>query len=181
MSSEGGGVDGAKAFGRRLREVRSWRELNLREAAGLAGLSFSFWGQVERGEKAVNSRKTLEAMAGALRVHLTELTGQPYTLADPTTSQAHAVVAALEGALNDYDLGERPEDIRPRPWEAIAADLDRLNRDLWPRADYSAQGTLLPQSPIYPPSLVTPGSWSRYPLGGERCRRQIPVEPLRCG
>jgi transcriptional regulator with XRE-family HTH domain len=72
-------VDDAKALGTSLREVRSWRELTLREAAGLAGLSFSFWGQVERGEKAVTNRNTLEAMASALRVHPTELIGQPWT------------------------------------------------------------------------------------------------------
>jgi hypothetical protein len=46
-------VDEAQLLGRRLREVRSWRQLNLREAADLAALSFSFWGQVERGEKPV--------------------------------------------------------------------------------------------------------------------------------
>ncbi len=137
-------MDDATAFGKRLREVRIWRGLNLREAAGLAGRSYSFWGQVERGEQAVNSRNTLEAMAGALRVAPTELTGQPYTLADPTTSEAHAVVSAVEDALNDYELGEPPEDIQPRPWEAIAADLDRLNRDLRPRDDYAAQGAVLP-------------------------------------
>jgi len=137
-------VDDAKVFGKRLREVRIWRELTLREAAGLAGRSFSFWGQVERGERAVTNRNTLEAMAGALRVHPTELTGQPYPRADSTTSEAHAVVTAVEGALNDYELGERSADIRPRPWEAIAADLDGLTRDLWPRADYAAQGAVLP-------------------------------------
>ena len=56
-------MDEAKALGRRVRELRCWRGLTLREAAGLAGLSFSFWGQVERGEKPVTKRRTLEAMA----------------------------------------------------------------------------------------------------------------------
>jgi hypothetical protein len=37
-------MDEAKALGRRLRELRCWRRLTLREAAGPAGLSFSFWG-----------------------------------------------------------------------------------------------------------------------------------------
>ncbi|MGH3800897.1 MAG: hypothetical protein ACRDTD_12305 [Pseudonocardiaceae bacterium] len=41
-------MDELTALGRRLRELRCWRQLTLREAAGLAGLSFSFWGQVER-------------------------------------------------------------------------------------------------------------------------------------
>src|SRR5262249_35805808 len=79
---EGDGVDEVKACGWRLRELRCWRGLTLREAAGLAGLSFSFWGQVERGEKAVNSRRTLEAMATALRVHPADLTGQPWAVRD---------------------------------------------------------------------------------------------------
>jgi hypothetical protein len=38
-------LDDAKAFGLRLLELRGWRDLTLREAAGLAGLSYSFWGQ----------------------------------------------------------------------------------------------------------------------------------------
>ena len=61
-------MDDAKAFGKRLCEVQIWRGLNLREAAGLAGRSFSFWGQVERGEKAVTSRKTLEAVSTLIAV-----------------------------------------------------------------------------------------------------------------
>lgn len=40
---EEGSVDEARAFGRRLREVRCGPELNLREAAGLAGPSVSLW------------------------------------------------------------------------------------------------------------------------------------------
>jgi transcriptional regulator with XRE-family HTH domain len=66
-------VDEAKALGRRVREVRCWRGLTLREAADLAGRSFSFWGQVERGEKPVANRATPEAMASALRVHPEQL------------------------------------------------------------------------------------------------------------
>jgi transcriptional regulator with XRE-family HTH domain len=81
-------VDEMAAFGRRLREVRIWRGLNLREAAGLAGRSFSFWGQVERGERAVTNFRTLEAMAGALRVHPSELTGQPWTTQNAAGAEA---------------------------------------------------------------------------------------------
>ncbi len=55
-------MDETKAFGWRVRELRCWRRLTLREAAGLAGLS-SFWGQVERGEKPVAKRITLEVMS----------------------------------------------------------------------------------------------------------------------
>jgi transcriptional regulator with XRE-family HTH domain len=100
--------------------LRCWRRLSLREAAGLAGLSFSFWGQVERGEKAVTSRKTLEAMASALRVHPTELTGQPST-PDPASADTQAGLLAIDTALERYELGVDPEvPVRP-----LAADPGR--------------------------------------------------------
>jgi transcriptional regulator with XRE-family HTH domain len=113
-------VDEAKLLGRRVRELRCWRRLSLREAAGLAGLSFSFWGQVERGEKAVTSRKSLEAMASALRVHPTELTGQPST-PDPASADTQAGLLAIDTALERYELGVDPEvPVRP-----LAADPGR--------------------------------------------------------
>ncbi|MGH3933419.1 MAG: helix-turn-helix domain-containing protein [Pseudonocardiaceae bacterium] len=131
------------ALGRRVREVRSWRQLTLREAAGLAGLSFSFWGQVERGEKAVTSRKTLEAMAGALRVHPTELTGQPWTPQDPVGAEAQAGLTAIETALERYELGAEPE-VTVRPWPQIADDLQRLVTTMRWTGDYAAQSALAP-------------------------------------
>lgn len=113
-------------FGTRLREVRCWRGLTLREAADLAGLSFGFWGQVERGEKAVNSRRTLEAMATVLRVHPTELSGQPWMMPrDAVGSAAHAGLLTIETALERYELGTDPE-LPVRAWPQIQADLDRL-------------------------------------------------------
>ncbi|MGH3721661.1 MAG: helix-turn-helix domain-containing protein [Pseudonocardiaceae bacterium] len=137
-----GGVEDANTLGARLREVRCWRGLTLREAAGLAGLSFGFWGQVERGEKAVNSRRTLEAMATVLRVHPTELTGQPWAPRDAVSSEAHAGLMVIETALERYELGTDPE-LPVRAWPEIQADLDRLVK-LRCTADYAAQGELTP-------------------------------------
>jgi transcriptional regulator with XRE-family HTH domain len=136
-------VDEAKAFGRRLREVRIWRELTLREVAGLAGRSFSFWGQVERGEQAVTNRNTLEAMAGALRVHPSELTEQPWTRQDAAGAEAHAGLSGIEIALERYELGVDPE-VPVRAWPQIQADLDRLVRLTDHVVDYTATGELAP-------------------------------------
>ncbi|HEY6424438.1 MAG TPA: helix-turn-helix transcriptional regulator [Pseudonocardiaceae bacterium] len=136
-------MDDAKALGTRLREVRSWRQLTLREAAGLAGLSFSFWGQVERGEKAVANRKTLEAMATALRVHPTELSGQPWTPQDAVGADAHAGLMAIETALERYELGTDPE-VTVRAWPEIQADLDRLVKITHWTSDHAAMGELAP-------------------------------------
>ncbi|MGH3769879.1 MAG: helix-turn-helix domain-containing protein [Pseudonocardiaceae bacterium] len=139
---EGARVRDATAFGKRLRELRNWRGLTLREAAGLAGLSFSFWGQVERGEQAVNSRRTLEAMATVLRVHPSELTGQPWMTRDAAGAEAHAGLLAIETALERYDLGTDPE-LPVRDWPEIQVDLDRLVR-FKGTADYAAMGELAP-------------------------------------
>ncbi|MGH3770613.1 MAG: helix-turn-helix domain-containing protein [Pseudonocardiaceae bacterium] len=137
-------MDEEKAFGTRLHEVRRWRGLTLRAAASLAGLSFSFWGQVERGEKAVANRKTLEAMVTALRVHPTELSGQPWmTPGDAVGSEAHAGLMTIETALERYELGSDPELPVVRAWPEIQADLDRLVK-LKCTADYAAQGELAP-------------------------------------
>jgi transcriptional regulator with XRE-family HTH domain len=134
-------VDEAKALGRRVREVRSWRGLTLREAAGLAGLSFSFWGQVERGDKAVTNRKTLEAMAGALRVHPAELIEQSWAPQGPTGTDAHAALLAIETALECYELGTDP-GLTVRTWPQIQADLDRLVMITHATSDHAAMGEL---------------------------------------
>jgi transcriptional regulator with XRE-family HTH domain len=134
-------MDEAKAWGWRVREVRCWRRLTLREAAGLAGLSFSFWGQVERGEKPVANRRTLEAMAGALRVHPAELTGQPWTPQDPASADAQASLLAMETALERYELGTDP-GLTVRAWPQIQADLDRLVTITHATSDHAAMGEL---------------------------------------
>ncbi|MGH3884838.1 MAG: helix-turn-helix domain-containing protein [Pseudonocardiaceae bacterium] len=136
-------MDEATVLGRRVREVRCWRQLTLREAAGLAGLSFSFWGQVERGEKAVTNRKTLEAMASSLRVHPTDLTGQPWATRDPAGADAQAALDAIETALESYTLGVDPE-VPVRPWPQLADDLKRLVTTMTWAGDYTAQGELAP-------------------------------------
>lgn len=133
----------AETDGRRMREIREWRGMSLKAVAGLAGISYSYLGKLERGEKEVNNRQTLEGIARALRVSPTELTDQPHT-GDPRMAETHAVVRGVEEALNEVELGERPEGITPRPWPALLAVLDHLNTKLRPEADYAAQGKILP-------------------------------------
>ncbi len=130
-------------LGDRVREVRGWRQLSVRQAAGLAGLSSSVWGQVERGDKPIGNRRTLEAMAHTLRVHPTDLTGQPWAPPDLVGSEAHAGLIGMETALERYDLGIDPE-IPVRDWPGIANDLDNLAKLMHWSADYAEQGVLTP-------------------------------------
>ena len=134
-------MDEAQAVGRRIREVRCWRGLTLREAADLAALSFSFWGQVERGEKPVANRATLEAMASALRVHPAELTGQPWAPRDAVGAEAQAGLLAIDTALERYELGMDP-GVPVRAWLRIQADIDRLVHLHHHVVDYAAAGAL---------------------------------------
>ncbi|MGH3829189.1 MAG: helix-turn-helix domain-containing protein [Pseudonocardiaceae bacterium] len=136
-------MDEATTLGSRVRVARGGRQLSLRQAAGLAGLSPSVWGQVERGERAVGNRRTLEAMAAVLRVHPIELTGQPWAPRDVVSSEAHAGLIAMETALERYDLGVDPE-ISVRDWPGITADLENLAKLMHWSADYAAQGELAP-------------------------------------
>ncbi len=135
--------DGSE-LGRRLREIRSWRQLTLRAAAQLSGISYTYLGQIERGEKPVNNRRVLEALAKTLRVAPTELTGAPYPPTDPVGSDAHAALDAIESVLTEWLPGEIPDDLPPRPWALAAAETDRLTTVLRPRSDYAGQGEILP-------------------------------------
>lgn len=135
----------ANSIGRRVREIRTWRRMTLRVTAELAGMSESNLSRIERGERAVDRRSTLEALAGALRVAPSELAEQAFPPAgsDTETAAAAGTIVELDAALSDLRLGD--DGRRPaRPWEAVAADLAHLNGVLRPAADYQRQGALLP-------------------------------------
>jgi transcriptional regulator with XRE-family HTH domain len=131
-------------IGRRVKEIRTWRELSLRTVAGLAGISAGHLSHIEHGTRRVDKRSTLEALAAALNVAPAELAATPFPPRDDVAAEARAAVGMVEAAVADIRLDD-PVEITPRPWPEIAADLNRLNSDLRPRADYAAQGMLLPK------------------------------------
>lgn len=131
-------------FGRRLRELRIWRGLNLRTAADLSGISYSYWGQIERGEKAVNNRRVLDAIITALRIAPTELSGSMIVPRDTIGSAAHASLREVEIALSSLDLGIDP-GVKAKPWAQLSAAIEHLNTVLRVEADYEAQGKVVPE------------------------------------
>jgi transcriptional regulator with XRE-family HTH domain len=135
--------EGTDGVGRRLGEIRAWRGLSLRAVADLAGCSAGYLSRVERGERAVDRRSVLEALAHTLRVSPSELTGQPYRPADPVDVAAREQVAELELALSEPALGDTTLP-RREPWPELEAQLAQLNAVLRPAADYTAQGRVLP-------------------------------------
>lgn len=129
-------------IGRRVREIRTWRGMSVKATADLAGKSVGYLSMIERGQRPVTKRATLEALATALRVSPSELTGQHLDMSDPVTSDAHAAIAGIETALEVYELGVDPE-VPPRPWHEVADDV-RQSENLRNQSDYAAHGAILP-------------------------------------
>ncbi|MEV4127492.1 helix-turn-helix transcriptional regulator [Nocardia sp. NPDC049707] len=130
--------------GRRLREIRVWRGQSLDVVAGLAGISFGYLGKLERGEKPLENRRTLEALARALRVAPSEFSPAPWQSAAPaSTESAHGGLVAVESALDAYELGDDP-GIEVREWPLVAADLKRLGELAQGTGDYAGQAALMP-------------------------------------
>ena len=76
-------------IGARLRTLRRWRGKSQVELAGLAGLSPSFLSMVETGQRPLDRRSHIAALASALKVSETDLVGGPHLTPDPLQSDPH--------------------------------------------------------------------------------------------
>lgn len=93
-------------IGARLRTLRRWRGLTQVELAGLAGLSPSFLSMVEHGQRLLDRRSHIAAVASALRVSESDLIGGPHLSADPMQSDPHTIIPSLRVALMTNNLPE---------------------------------------------------------------------------
>lgn len=129
--------------GRQIRKIRLWRDVTLRATAELAGISPAYLSMIENGERQLERRSTLEAIARALRVSPIELGALPTnSVVDPEVAKALDSLLDVEAALTDVALGE--VTVIPRPWEEIRSDVAHLYQVLRPRADIAAQMRMLP-------------------------------------
>jgi transcriptional regulator with XRE-family HTH domain len=137
-------VDDTRTVGARLRQIRNSRKKGLRVIAGLAGISKSKLSQIERGERALDSRSDIVALANALQVAPSELTRLP----EPTTGNGEgpavkAIRRALIAVSRDDPAGHVvPVDVlRTRvatlvaaqgqcEYERVGSELPALIRDL---------------------------------------------------
>jgi len=136
-------VDDERVIGRRLREIRSWRGLSLTVTAELAGLSAGYLSRIERGLRPVQRRATLEALASALRVSPSEITGQPYPPSSASEVVAHSAAPALRAVLRDIELGEPPTGAAPRPLAELRAEVSGVDAAS-AACDYAALGQMVP-------------------------------------
>lgn len=109
--------------GARIREQRKLARLTQKELAQRIPYSQSLINAVERGAR-VASIDFTAAVAHALRIDVTALTGQPY-VTELQQDRLAALVRPIREALDLYDLGPDP-DQTTRPTPALLAAADHL-------------------------------------------------------
>ncbi len=91
-------------IGARLRILRRWRGMTQVELAGLADISPAFVSMVETGQRPLDRRSHIAAIASALRVSETDLVGGPHLSADRQQADPHMTIPALREALQTNKL-----------------------------------------------------------------------------
>lgn len=98
-------------IGRRLREIRHWRGKPLRVVAGLAGISESYLSRLESGERALDRRSLIVALANALEISPQELTALPVPA--PGNGGTDADIRAVRYALMAVSTGRPGGEVVP--------------------------------------------------------------------
>ncbi|RBM22409.1 helix-turn-helix domain-containing protein [Streptomyces sp. PT12] len=127
------------SIGRRIQAIRNQRGLTQHGLAQRAHISYSTLTKVESGHKSASPTVTA-ACARALRVPVTDLTGQPYFDA-LKKDQLEELVQPLRHAVANPLLAS-PETA-PRPLAELRADLDTLDESRR-RGEYMAIGATVP-------------------------------------
>ncbi|MYZ40048.1 MULTISPECIES: helix-turn-helix transcriptional regulator [unclassified Streptomyces] len=113
--------------GARIREQRKLARLTQRELADRLPYSYSLLNQVECGARPATA-DFVAAVAQALRVDVTLLTGQPH-VTDLQRDRLAALVRPIREALDLYDLGANPE-LTVRPAALLVAAADQVCQDV---------------------------------------------------
>lgn len=130
-------------IGARLRTLRRWRGKTQVELAGLSGLSPAFVSMIETGQRPLDRRSHIAALASALRVSETDLVGGPHLTPDPLQSDPHMGIPSLRVALQTNTLTTPAVD-RARPLADLATIVTTKMEPLRRACDYTTIGGLLP-------------------------------------
>lgn len=113
--------------GARIREQRKLARLTQRGLADRIPYSYSLLNQVECGARPATA-DFVAAVAHALQVDVTILTGQPY-VTELQRDRLAELVRPIREALDLYDLGTNP-DLTARPAGVLVAEADRLCKEV---------------------------------------------------
>src|SRR5439155_7703517 len=106
-----------RSIGERIADARKSRGLTQKVLADRALVSLSLLRKVEQGSRDATPA-VVAAVANALTIDVTALTGQPYDQQGRHQDRIHTLVPALRRALTYWDL---PPDLdtHPRPWPEL--------------------------------------------------------------
>lgn len=138
--------------GTRIKEQRRLARLTQRQLAALIPFSYSLLNQVECGARPATI-DFIAAVARALRIDVTTLTGQPY-VTELQQDRLAALVRPIREALDLYDLGPDPV-LEVRPAGQLVAAADGLCR--------TVRATHLRNAALELPGLIaelTTAAWS---------------------
>ncbi|MFE4054927.1 helix-turn-helix domain-containing protein [Streptomyces sp. NPDC059096] len=134
----------ARRIGERLRSARRQRGMSLRNLAGMAAVSVGHLSMVENGQRLLDRSSHIVALAEALHIAPSELTGQPFAPVDPHATAAHEAIPALRLALMGFAMIASPDRRPPEvPASVLAERVQKANR-LYHAAEYGTLAAGLP-------------------------------------
>ncbi len=134
---------GSEPIGQRIKTLRQQRGWSVRHAAQLAGISHTQWSRIERAERSADNRFILAAIARALKVALSDLTGQIGLAPDYERGEIRSTVYQTMQAVIEADLDD-PPSAKPGPIAPLLQQLD-LVMALRLKCDYKGAARLLPE------------------------------------
>ena len=132
--------DEDRYVGRQVRAIRARRGISQQVLADRAGLSRGAIAKYENGERPIDSRRTLLALASALGVTIGDLTGHEQEKLDPATVGFHFAVPEIETVL--WARGNVTDSRPTRSLDELAA-LTRKATKLRRNCDYATLGPML--------------------------------------
>ncbi|MBF6463754.1 helix-turn-helix transcriptional regulator [Nocardia beijingensis] len=134
------GKDEGRYIGRQVRAIRARRGISQQVLADRVGVSRGAIAKYENGERPIDSRRTLHALAQALGVMVGDLTGDRDDRFDPSSAGFHAAVPDIETAL--WTHGNTTTAGPPRSLDELTA-ATKYAADLRRACDYAKLGPLL--------------------------------------
>ncbi|WP_174185521.1 helix-turn-helix domain-containing protein [Nocardia barduliensis] len=159
--SEDSGKDEGRYIGRRVRVIRARRGISQQVLADRVGISRGAIAKYENGERPIDSRRTLHALAQALGVTVGDLTGDRDDRFDPSSAGFHAAVSDIETAL--WTHGNTTNVAAPRSLDELTAATKKA-AELRRACDYAHLG------PMLAPLLIDCYRHSRDATGVDRDR-----------
>ncbi|WP_169811156.1 helix-turn-helix domain-containing protein [Nocardia amamiensis] len=132
--------DGGRYVGRQVRAVRARRGITQQVLADRVGVSRGAIAKYENGERPIDSRRTLLALASALGVTIGDLTGHEQEKLDPTTAEFHMVVPEIETVL--WSRGNVTDTRPPHSLDKLVALTHKATR-IRNDCDYATLGPMM--------------------------------------